>query len=199
MNTKQTDALRVYVRDALVHNDASHDYAHVLRVCRTALQIARTDGRSDLAHLIWLVAMFHDVWNHKYAFDLGPVQEDARKVLLEQFPNQSALVDRVIRLVGTISWSKGEQLGDDASDDDRYVVSAVRDADRLDAIGAIGIARCFIYGGAHCTTMQEQRQHFNDKLLRIEFRTVAGKRMARKRRAFLQRFAEQFDNEMRGT
>ena len=73
----------------------------------------------------------------------------------------------------------------------------MQDADRLDAMGAVGIARTFAYGGEHGRAMQESVQHFYDKLLRLKglMNTETGKQMAEKRHAFLEQFLEEYKQE----
>lgn len=73
----------------------------------------------------------------------------------------------------------------------------VQDADRLDAMGAVGIARTFAYGGEHGRSMQESVQHFYDKLLRLKglMNTETGKQMAEKRHAFLEQFLSEYKQE----
>ena len=73
----------------------------------------------------------------------------------------------------------------------------VQDADRLDAMGAVGIARTFAFGGEHGRAMQESVQHFYDKLLRLKglMNTETGKQMAEKRHAFLEQFLEEYKQE----
>ena len=75
----------------------------------------------------------------------------------------------------------------------------VQDADRLDAIGAIGIARTFAFGGEHGRSIEDSVQHFYDKLLLIkdELNTEAAKKEADKRHAFLEAFIAELNDEMR--
>ena len=77
----------------------------------------------------------------------------------------------------------------------------VQDADRLDAIGAVGVARAFAYGGEHGRPMSESVQHFYDKLLRLKelMNTETGKRMAEKRHAFLETFLKEYFEETSGS
>ena len=77
---------------------------------------------------------------------------------------------------------------------DTIEAMAVQDADRLDAMGAVGIARTFAYGGEHGWPMEESVQHFYDKLLRLKdlMNTETGRRIAEKRHAFLEIFLQEY-------
>ncbi len=74
----------------------------------------------------------------------------------------------------------------------------VRDSDRLDAIGAIGIARCFCYGGEQKRSLKKSREHFNEKLLKIHehLNTNYAKNIALKRQQIVVDFCESFDREI---
>ena len=76
----------------------------------------------------------------------------------------------------------------------------MQDADRLDAIGAVGIARTFAYGGEHGRPMRESIEHFYDKLLKLKglMNTESGRRMAEERHAFLVEFLDRYREETEG-
>lgn len=139
-------AAEAFVREHLAANDASHDYAHIERVRNTALRLAREEGVEDL-EVVELAAVLHDIYDHKYSGSETAGPEAALAFCLEHGcgEERSARVAFIIKHVG---FSKEIAGGDAPKPEENLDLAVVQDADRLDAIGAIGIARCFTYGGA---------------------------------------------------
>lgn len=203
-----------YVRNLLSGDSAGHDWWHIERVRRVALTIAREE-QADL-FLVELAALLHDVADWKFAGgdeNAGPAA--ARKWLLSLEVDEPT-IDHVCRIIGQLSF-KGAGV---ATPMDSLEGQCVQDADRLEAIGAIGIARTFAYGGWKGQPMHDPESppqlhgsfteykhnkgttinHFYEKLLLLKDRmnTAAGKRMAEARHEFMQQYLDQFFAEWEG-
>jgi uncharacterized protein len=207
----QTEA---HVRKLLSGEGTGHDWFHVERVRRTALALGREEGADSF--VVELAALLHDVADWKFAggdHEAGPRQ--ARQWLQSQGVS-AATTDHVCEIIAGLSF-KGAG-----------VVTAMRtlegqcvqDADRLDALGAIGVARAFAYGGhkgqelynpslpptshdsfdAYKQGSGSTINHFYEKLLLLAGRmnTAAGKQLADERHQFLKNFLEQFLSEWEG-
>ncbi len=190
---------RIFVREAMAGNDAAHDYAHIQRVMHTAQIIADTFTKCDRFYLEMLV-LLHDVSDQKLA--------SAKRYSTCDFLAALALDDgmrlRLWQGVQAISYSKNHDRTQPADDE----VLIVRDADRLDALGAVGVARAFLYSGAHGHSIygEEEKEkttlhHFQDKLLHLSAYIVTekGKELAVKRQAFLNAFYEELCGEIEGS
>ncbi|EQL00419.1 hydrolase [Ophiocordyceps sinensis CO18] len=144
-----------YVRDYMSHYDCSHDFNHIERVLRLALHIqARTPSTSRL--LVTLCALLHDVGDSKY---LRPGEDASRLIsdVLRSLGADAALADTVQAICLGVSYS-GE-VRDPAAAAARLAahpeLAVVQDADRLDAIGAVGIGRTFAFGAARLAAHPE--------------------------------------------
>lgn len=180
--------------------DASgHDFDHTLRVCHMATRLAEEEG-ADL-QTVQLAALLHDVDDRK----LSPETYEG-KLRAVAFLKENGAADGQIAtiadIISRISFSA--QLPPPESIEGK----CVRDADRLDAMGAIGIARTFAFGGSRGRQMHDPEgvdknssiQHFYDKLLRLkdDMLTATGRRMAVERDRFMRQFLEQFYAEWDG-
>lgn len=188
--------------------DASHDYDHILRVMKNAEEIARTMPEADMT-VIKLAVLLHDIDDPKYK-EIG---NSSPMELLRSAGAPDELTAKVLETIRSVSFNGGNE---------EEIVSIegaiVRDADRLDAIGAIGIARTFAYGGAKGrklydadeiarTNMSEDeyrsRQtasvtHFYEKLLLLKelMVTEEGKRLAGERHDFMVNYLKQLGKEV---
>ena len=180
-----------YIQKLFRTNAGGHDVDHTMRVYRNALLIAEKEQDCDRL-IISLAALLHDVDDHKL---FGTKDNaNARAFLLEnQVPQQMA--DRICGVINTVSFSQNKGRIPDTPEG-----KIVQDADRLDAMGAVGIARTFAYGGEHGRPMKESVQHFYDKLLKLKslMNTETGRMMAEKRHAFLEMFLEEYLEEVGG-
>lgn len=199
------------VKAKFSNQEGSHDWFHIDRVRKNALLIQQTEGGEAL--VVELAALLHDYSDHKYNggdFDKG-VQEVYALLLDLNSPEELAL--KVAQIVGIVSY-KGAGVADQATNLEGKIV---RDADRLDAIGAIGIARAFSYGGskgralydaAISPTMHNTKEayaqdkghtinHFYEKLLLLKDRmeTPTAQKIATQRHAYMQDFLAQFMQE----
>ena len=188
-----------FVKGYMSRHDASHDYTHIERVLRNANIIVKneTSISYDL-NVVTLAALLHDIGDSKYI----PPSEDGptlAKNLLLSIEAPIDLAEKVQEIVNAVSYS--DEIRDPAQVVKvlaRYPeLGPVQDADRLDAIGAIGIGRCFTYRGAKGMTLNTAITHFDEKLLRLEsmMKTQAGRQMASQRMQRLVMFKEWFISE----
>jgi uncharacterized protein len=178
-----------YVAGLLGDNSGGHDTEHSFRVYQNALKIASDEPGCDLT-IVSLAAILHDVDDHKL-FD-SRNNENARKFLKSQnVPDDRT--EEICRVINSVSFSKNR-----GKKPETLQGMIVQDADRLDAIGAIGIARTFAYGGEHGRSISESVQHFYDKLLLIkdELNTDTAKAIASKRHAFLEAYIAELKEEL---
>src|SRR6185295_8614891 len=199
-----------------LHGEGSgHDWWHVYRVWQLAARIAKTEPKAD-ATVVALGALLHDLADWKFrGGDLEAAPREAGK-WLRKLKAPIELVERVQAICREVSY-KGAGVADKPSSLEARIV---QDADRLDAIGAIGIARTFAYGGAKGCSMYEPSEkpvlhqsfaaykkskghtinHFHEKLLLLKKRlhTKEAKRIARARHAALVDFLRRFHREWQG-
>jgi len=201
-----------YVRAELAGRQAGHDWWHTWRVWRLSRYIAGCEG-AELP-VVELAALLHDLADWKFSSDEQAGQRAARAWLSEQGAARR-LTERVCEAIASVSF-KGAGVPDAAASLEAKVV---QDADRLDAIGAIGIARAFAYGGykgrsiyepqvlpqQHGSFEQYRRSasptinHFYEKLLLLKDRlhTATARRIAQRRHEFMLRFLDEFFREWR--
>ena len=179
-----------YVAGLLENNAGGHDIAHSVRVYKNALKIAETEPSCDML-VVSLAALLHDADDHKL-FD-NENNENAR-AFLNSNGVPADKTEEIIKVINSVSFSHNRGKKPETIEG-----MIVQDADRLDAIGAIGIARTFAYGGEHGRSIDESVQHFYDKLLLIrdELNTEAAKKAASKRHDFLEAFISELNDEMR--
>lgn len=202
-----------YVKKALANAEAGHDWFHISRVYKNALQIAKEEP-CDL-FIVGLGALLHDIADAKFHNgneELGP--KLAAEFLTEQNVSQE-IVHHVCNIIKAISYKNS--LETDGVAFHSKELEIVRDADRLDAIGAIGIARTFHYGGFRNRKIYDPEipplqkhtkasyknstaptiNHFYEKLLLLksQMHTQKGKTMAAERHQFMEQFLDQFYSE----
>jgi len=211
------DAVRAAVRNHLHGIDASHDYEHVARVERLGLRLAASEGAD--ATLVQLACLLHDVEDSKYNGGDDAAAHLVIRAILLSAGYSEAVNERVCAIIAGVSFH-GE-LGSAPRQLDRET-ACVQDADRLDALGAIGIARAFTYGGAKGRvlhdpsvppvvgiskaeyTAQDRRQttlnHFHEKLflLRDLMKTMSGRAMAEGRHRVMLDYVKRFEAEWDG-
>lgn len=194
------------------HNaHADHDFDHIQRVTRTALYIQSKEGGNK--HLVHALALLHDISDHKLN---GGAKNDGGRVgreVMTQLEFPTEFKEQVADLIDKVSF-KGARVQDEK---DALELDIVRDADRLDAIGAIGIARAFHFGGARNRALYKEDtpptehtsfeayaadkshtlNHFYEKLLLLKDRmqTNTAKELAEERHSLMERFVTSFLNE----
>ncbi len=202
------------VRSHFDGEGTGHDWHHIDRVRNVALTLAKQEG-ADL-EIVELVALLHDIADHKFHNnDLSEGPRQARAIVLE-FGGSESIAEKVAKLVGEISF-KGAGVPTPVS---CVEAACVQDADRMDAIGAIGVARAFAYGGSknrpiytpgtkptmhtdfksYATDEGHTINHFYEKLLLLKDRmnTESGRKMAEDRHRFMEGFLAQFYAEWSG-
>ena len=194
---------RDYVRAYMSDRDSSHDFKHVQRVVRNAQQILRctTDGRCNV-EIVMLASWLHDVGDAKYLKPGEDGSKLAQEFLLSMHA-ETALADEVQTIINHVSYSKESRAPQSVVDmvARHPELAVVQDADRLDALGAIGIGRCFAFGGARDRTMQDSLKHFHEKLYNLEsmMKSPAGKEIAKVRADRLRMFERWWKEEEYGS
>lgn len=204
-----------YVKETLAEAEGGHDWFHIERVWKLAKHIGEAEGNVDMT-IVELGALLHDIADSKFHDgdeEIGP--RTAREWLLSQDVSNE-VVEQVENIVRHISF-KGSLEGQMWTSPE---LGVVQDADRLDGMGAIGIARTFNYGGHKgralydpnipvnlSMTKEEYKQstaptlnHFHEKLLLLKDRmnTETGKALATGRHDYMLAFLEQFHAEWNG-
>src|SRR5262245_15598825 len=205
---KQTEA---FVRQTLAGESSGHDWWHIHRVSRLAVEIAKAEG-ADI-FIVQLAALLHDVDDYKLFRDSDSDDPRRAREWLEHLEAGQDVIDRICQIIKEVS-VKGARVISSITTKEGMVV---QDADRLDAIGAIGIARAFAYGGArgrlihdpevqavqHASFEEYKKNtgptinHFYEKLLLLKelMNTRTGKQVAAKRHEFMEQFLNQFFKE----
>ena len=180
---------KTYMAGLLGGNFGGHDAAHSVRVYENALKIAETELSCDMT-VVALASILHDVDDHKL-FD-SKNNENARRFLTDNNVDDEK-IEEICSVIDSVSFSKNRGKRPETLEG-----KIVQDADRLDALGAVGIARTFAYGGEHGRSIEESVQHFYDKLLVIkdELNTEAAKAIAEKRHRFLEAYIAELKEEI---
>ncbi len=186
-NTVVENAKR-YIGQLFENNADGHDAGHSLRVYRNALKIAEKYSESDL-FIISLAALLHDADDHKLFHTEN--NENARRFLNSQNIGAET-IEQICQIINAVSFSRNRGKRSDSLEG-----KIVQDADRLDAVGAVGIARTFAYGGKNERPIESSVQHFYDKLLLLkdEMNTEEAKRIAEKRHDFMEDFLKELHEE----
>ena len=179
----------LYIGELFRGDSGGHDVGHTLRVYRNAMAIAESEPDCD-REVVALAALLHDADDHKL-FDTDN-DRNARSFL--QCRLDPDRIEQICECIDSVSFSQNQGKAPSTLEG-----KIVQDADRLDAIGAIGIARTFAFGGEHGRPLEESVQHFYDKLLHLKdlMNTDEAKRIAAKRHAYLERFLDELDDELR--
>jgi len=195
-----------FVKETLVHAEGGHDWWHVYRVWKIARQIARREN-VDL-FVVELGALLHDIADSKFHDGDETIGPRKAKEFLGSLKVEQEVITHVEKIVAHVSFKSAVHHQEFRSPE----LDVVQDADRLDALGAIGIARAFNYGGHKGRAIYDPAiapelktaptiNHFYEKLLLLKDRmnTRAGKEMAMERHRFMEQFLEHFYAEWDGT
>jgi uncharacterized protein len=195
----------------MMNAEGGHDWWHVFRVWKTARKIAEMENVN--LFVVELAALLHDIADPKFHDGNEEIGPDTARVFLEEQRVEPEIIDHVVNIIKNMSFknSLGEVLFHSSE------MEVVQDADRLDAIGAVGIARAFNFGGfknrplydpaikpSFSMTKEEYKKgnsptvnHFYEKLLLLKdkMNTQAGKLLAEQRHRFMVAFLSQFFEE----
>ncbi|MBH0160816.1 HD domain-containing protein [Fictibacillus sp. 26RED30] len=212
MKEKMIEQTESFVKDKLRDESSGHDWYHIYRVKNLALNIAEKEGADHFVCV--MAALLHDIADEKIA---GTEEEGLKEVKqwLESISVEKAYITHIMTIISTMSFKGGS-----GKEMESIEGKVVQDADRLDAIGAIGIGRTFAYSGAkgqlmydpaipvrETMTKEQYRNerstainHFYEKLLKLKhgMNTPYAKKLADDRHAFLENFLEQFLEEWEG-
>lgn len=176
-----------------------HDWEHIKRVWHLSKQIQATEGGDKFA--IELAALFHDYNDSKLTSDPAQATEVITHWMKgKEIPEE--IISKIIRIIQSVSFKNGKNPTQASTIEEKIV----QDADRLDAIGAIGIARTFTYGGANNREIANRDhpenttlQHFYDKLLLIQkqLKTKTGRELAGEKQKIMQEFIHALEKELK--
>jgi len=214
-NNSIIEATKNYVRATLKDAEGGHDWFHILRVYHNAILISK--GEKVDALVVALGALLHDIADSKFHDGDDTIGPKMARVFLFKHNVDSLVIEQVIKIIENISFNKSLEEGEKFTSPE---LDVVQDADRLDAIGAIGIARCFNYGGfknralfdpsikpnmsmtkeEYKTSTAPTINHFYEKLLLLsdKMNTKTGKRIAKQRHQFMEQYLDQFYAEWDG-
>ena len=215
MNTNTLiDKTILFVKTTLAQAEGGHDWFHIERVYKNALLIAESE-KCDV-EIVQLGALLHDIADSKFHDGDESIGPKTARTFLESEKVEPTIIDHVIAIIENISFKGGKVERQFSS----IELDIVQDADRLDAIGAIGIARTFNFGGfknralynpeiAPNLTMTKDEyknneaptiNHFYEKLLLLKdkMNTQTGKQIAQDRHRYMEDFLEQFYAEWEG-
>ncbi|AVK99586.1 HD domain-containing protein [Pediococcus inopinatus] len=215
-NNEQTilKGIDKFVFSKLNDDKTGHDYAHIQRVVKMAQRLASDSDQGQL-FVVLASAELHDVIDEKIVSDQTKAENEVRAFLKDQDVAQTD-IEAIFAIITHMSFSKNLEHHYQLSVEGQIV----QDADRLDAIGAIGIGRVFYYGGAHGHTMYDPQiaprtemthaqyrqnetviNHFYEKLLKLVdlMNTKAAKQIAEQRTKVLTDFLDEFKAEWNQT
>lgn len=172
-----------YVKAYMANYDGSHDYSHIQRVVRLAqhIQAHQTTTEKTSRDIVTLAALLHDVGDRKY---LKPGEDSTTLIssVLVSMGASEALAAKIQAICLGVSYSSEIKDREKvlALIEEHPELAVVQDADRLDAIGAVGIGRCFAFGAAKGRSLHDAMEHFDDKLVKLEgmMKTERGRQLA---------------------
>lgn len=210
-----------YVKSELEGVDAGHDWWHIYRVWQLSKNIAQHENVDMF--VVELGALLHDVGEPKFHNGDETIGEKRVREFLSSVDVSKEITEHVVNILNNISYKKTFEKNEDGTPKKRFKspeLDVVQDADRLDSMGAIGVARTFTYGGFNDQEMynpnlpadlnlskEEYKKggrptinHFYEKLLLLKdmMNTETGKRMAEQRHEFMEMFLKQFYEEWDG-
>ena len=204
----------VFVKQELLNAESGHDWFHIERVYKNALNILSTEKANK--EIVLYGALLHDIADSKFHDGDESIGPKKAAAFLRSISVEEEVIDHVVKIIENISFKGGNFERSFNSDE----LAIVQDADRLDAIGAIGIARTFNYGGFKNNSIHDPEigpklnmtkeeykshkgttiNHFYEKLLLLKdlMNTKTGKEIAEKRHQYMLGFLSQFYSEWDG-
>ena len=212
--TSQIESCITFVKKTLAGAEGGHDWFHIERVWRNAKLIA--SGEECDLEVVELAALLHDIADSKFHEGDEEIGPKKAREYLTTVGIKHQKIDHIVAIIENVSYKGGHNTRNHSS----IELDIVQDADRLDAIGAIGIARTFNYGGfknraiynpaippnLNMTKEEYKRStaptinHFYEKLLLLKdlMNTESGKRIAEQRHQYMEGFLDQFYSEWNG-
>lgn len=213
--SRMLEILQLYIKEKMSKNDSSHDWWHIERVYNNAIVINEEEKGNPF--VVKAIALLHDIYDHKFCN--GNIKANLTNLLMNLDLYRFMKYEDIQNILNSC-----QNLGFSSNFDGLKELSKegkiVQDADRLDAIGAIGIARVFTYGGENgkeiynpdeennIITNEEYYKkgsntsisHFYDKLLRLKelMNTQTAKKLAENRQKYMEQFLEEFYAEWNG-
>lgn len=201
-----------FSKNKLKEEKTGHDWLHALRVEKNALMVAPADLSKKEVDLLKAACWLHDTIDKKIISSKRASTKEVQKIL-EKAHAENKEIDEILHIIQNLSYSKNIEKKRELS----LLGQIVQDADRLDAIGAIGIARTFYYGGSKEHSLYDNEEarlkeelteenyheqksiinHFYEKLLLLKdtMNTKAAKKIAIKRTQFMEVFLQHFEEE----
>lgn len=201
---------KLFVKDKLEYEGSGHDWFHIERVYKLAKYIAQKENADSF--IVEMSALLHDIDDWKFS-NTNDTKTTVTENFLKSINIDNESFKKIIKIIQTISFKGG------VVDSTQHTIEGkvVQDADRLDAIGAIGIARAFTYGGSKSRIIYDPNlkpidfkslnevknsqnhtiNHFYEKLLKLKdlMNTNTAKEIARKRHKFMEDFLNEFYSE----
>ena len=203
-----------FVKKTLKDAEGGHDWFHTLRVYHNAKTISKSENCNGL--VVQLASLLHDIADSKFHHGDEAIGPKTARLFLESQQVDVGVIEHVVKIIENISFKGGRHHSTFCSKE----LEVVQDADRLDAMGAIGIGRAFSYGGYKNRLMYDPDitpnlqmtkeeyknstaptiNHFYEKLLRLKdlMNTQKGKEMAMQRHEYMLGFLKQFYKEFEG-
>ena len=182
------DAAKEYIERLFAGNADGHGLDHSMRVYKNAMLLAETEPTAD-RFIVALSALLHDADDYK----LFQTENNANaRNFLKSANVDPETTDRICEVINSVSFSKNRGKKPETIEG-----QIVQDADRLDAIGAIGIARTFAFGGKHNRSLESSIDHFHEKLLLLKdmLNTEKAKELAENRHRFMEQFLKEWEKE----
>ncbi len=206
----------IFVKNELKNAEGGHDWFHIERVYKNTLLISKEEKIDTF--VVSLAALLHDIADPKFFNGDETIGPKKAQIFLEKQNVNKGVINHVINIIKYISFKNS--IDKNGKTFTSKELDVVQDADRLDAIGAIGIARCFNYGGFKNRALYNPEispnlrmskeeyknsdaptiNHFYEKLLLLKdkMNTATGKKIATNRHIYMKEFLKQFDDEWNG-
>lgn len=201
---------KIFIKDEFCEEGSGHDWFHIERVYKNALYLLEQENAGD-EFIIKMAALLHDVDDWKFSKDNMTDTSRIENFLISQNVDKNDM-KKITDIIKTLSFKGG------VVDSTQHTIEGmiVQDADRLDSIGAIGIARAFTYGGyknnliydpdvkvKEFKSLEDVKEknttinHFYEKLLKLKniMNTESAKKIAEQRHDYMENFLAQFYNE----
>ena len=214
LQKEQIDKTITFVKETLSNAEGGHDWFHTQRVLNNSILISKKEEVDEF--VVTLGALLHDIADSKFTHGDETVGPKLAREFLTSIQVNPDTIDHVVLIIENISFKGGNYTQNSKSPE----LDVIQDADRLDALGAIGIARTFNYGGfknralynpeikpnlnmskeEYKTSTAPTINHFYEKLLLLKDRmnTKTGREIASKRHEFMVQYLEQFYAEWEG-